>query len=269
VGLLILPGDLGTIIRWEDADAIGLAPTDLEDQPDFDALFGLIPSELNTASELKAFGKDFSDYLYHEEALSLYYNPVLKFYGQPGESERDFNVRSQQIARENRDAEVEKLRRKYEQKLDRLETRLAREERELSEDQAEYGARKREELVSAGESLASLFGIGRRRSTTGLSRAATKRRLTTSARADIEESEEEIARLQDEIENMRRDMREEAVAITGKWAATLDEIETYLVKPRRSDVQVKVVALAWAPYWEIGYRSARGSLTHDRMPAWQ
>jgi len=34
-------------------------------------------------------------------------------------------------------------------------------------------------------------------------------------------------------------------------------------------VQVKVVALAWAPYWEIGYRSARGSLTHDRMPAWQ
>ncbi len=268
VGLLILPGDLGTIIRWEDADAIKLDPADLEDQPDFDALFGPIPSELNTVSELKAFGKDFSDYLYHEEALNLYYNPVLKLYGQPGESERDFNVRSQQIAREKRDAEVEKLRSKYERKLDRLDTRLAREERELSEDQDEYDARKREELLSAGESLASLLGIGRRRSTTGLSRAATKRRLTTSAKADIEESEEEIARLQDEIEDMRRDMQEEAVAITEKWAATLDEIETYPVKPRRSDVQVEVVALAWAPYWEIGYRSARGSLTHDRMPAW-
>jgi hypothetical protein len=268
VGRLVLPGDLGTIIRWGDADVIDLAPTDLEDQSDFDALFGSVPSELNAASELKAFGKDFGDYLYHEEALNLYYNPVLKLYGQPGESERDFNVRSQQIARENRDAEVEKLRRKYEQKLDRLETRLAREERELSEDQDEYDARKREELVSAGESLASLLGIGRRRSTTALSRAATKRRLTTSAKADIEESEEEIARLQDEIEDIRRDMREEAVAITEKWAATLDEIETYPVKPRRSDVQVEMVALAWAPYWEIGYRSARGSLTHDRMPAW-
>ncbi len=268
VGLLVLPGDVGTVIRWEDADPIELDPNDLEDQPEADALFGLIPSELNTASGLKAFGKDFSDYLYHEESLNLYYNPVLKLYGQPGESERDFKVRAQQIAREKRDAEVEKLRRKYEQKLGRLETRLAREERELSEDQDEYEARKREELVSAGESLASLFGIGRRRSTTGLSRAATKRRLTTRAKADIAESEEEIARLQDEIEDMRRDMEEEAVAITEKWAATLDEIETYPVKPRRSDVQVEVVALAWAPHWEIGYRSARGSLTHDRMPAW-
>jgi hypothetical protein len=268
VGLLVQPGDVGTVIRWEDADPIELGPNDLEDQPDSEALFGPIPSELNTASELKAFGKDFSDYLYHEQSLDLYYNPILKLYGQPGESERDFNVRAQQIARENRDAEVEKLRRKYEQKLDRLETRLAREERELSEDRDEYHARKREELLSTGETLASLLGIGRRRSTTALSRAATKRRLTTSAKADIEESEAEIARLQDEIEDMRRDVEEEARAITEKWAATLDEIETYAVKPRRSDVGVELVALAWAPHWEIGYRSARGGLTHDRMPAW-
>jgi phage terminase Nu1 subunit (DNA packaging protein) len=199
----------------------------------------------------------------------LYYNPVLKLYGQPGESERDFNVRAQQIAREKRDAEVEKLRRKYEQKLDRLEIRLAREERELTEDQDEYDARKREELLSAGESLIGMLGIFGRRRSSALSQAARKRRLTTSAKADIEESEAEVARLQDEIEDMRRDMQEEATAITEKWAATLDEIETYPVKPRRSDVRVEVVALAWSPHWEIGYRSARGSLTHDRMPAWR
>ncbi|NIN96339.1 MAG: hypothetical protein GTN93_15030, partial [Anaerolineae bacterium] len=102
----------------------------LEGQPEPDALFGPVPSELNTASELKAFAKDFGDYLYHEERLDLYHNPTLKLYGQPGESEREFKIRAQQIARENRDAEVEKLRKKYEQKLDRLETKLAREERE-------------------------------------------------------------------------------------------------------------------------------------------
>jgi phage terminase Nu1 subunit (DNA packaging protein) len=268
VGLLVQPGDVGAVIRWEDADPIELDPNDLEDQPDSDALFGPIPSELNSAREIKAFGNDFSDYLYREKALNLYYNPVLKLYGQPGESERDFNVRAQQIARENRDAEVEKLRRKYEQKLDRLETRLAREERELTEDQAEYDARKREELLSAGESVIGMLGILGRRRSSAFSQAARKRRLTASAKADIEESEEEIARLQKEIEDMRRDMEEEATAITEKWAATLDEIETYAVKPRRSDVQVEVVALAWAPHWEIGYRSARGGMTHDRMLAW-
>jgi hypothetical protein len=160
--------------------------------------------------------------IYHEQSLDLYYNPILKLYGQPGESEHDFN----------------------------------------------YHARKREELLSTGETLASLLGIGRRRSTTALSRVATKHRLTTSAKADIEESEAEIARLQDEIEDMRRDVEEAARAITEKWAATLDDIETYAVKPCRSDVGVELVALAGAPHWEVGYRSARGGLTHDRMPAW-
>jgi len=114
-----------------------------------------------------------------------------------------------------------------------------------------------------------LLGIFGRRSTTAVSRAARKRRLTTTAKADIEESEAEIARLEDEIEDMRQEMQEEAEVITDKWAATLKEIETYAVKPRRTDVQVEVVALAWTPYWEIGYRSARGSLTHDRVPAWR
>lgn len=269
-GLLVQPGELGAVIRWQDTDPVDLDPNELEGQPEADALFGPVPSELNTASELKAFGKDFSDYLYHEEALNLYYSATLKLYGQPGESERNFKVRAQQLARERRDAEVEKLRQKYQRKLDRLETRLAREQRELAEDQAEYEARKREELISAGESVIGLLGVfGGRRRTTGLSRAARKRRLTAAARADIQESDAEIAGLKDEIEDMRRDMEQEAEAITEKWAAVLDEVETYAVKPRRSDVQLEVVALGWAPYWEIGYRSARGSLTHDRVLAWR
>jgi len=269
VGLLIQPGDLGAVIRWQDADPIDLDPKELEGQPEPDALFGPVPSELNTASELKALAKDFSDYLYHEERLNLYHNPTLKLYGQPGESEREFKIRAQQIARESRDAEVEKLRQKYEQKLDRLETKLAREQQEMAEDEAEYEARKREELISAGETVIGLLGVGRRRRTTGLSRAATKRRLTATAKADIAESEAEIARLEEEMEEMRQSLEEEAKAITDEWASTLDEIETYPVKPRRSDVNVELVALAWAPYWEIGYRSASGSLTHDRVPAWQ
>ncbi len=268
VDLLVHPGDVGAVIRWEDADPIEVDLSDLEDQPELEALFGPVPPELNTAREIKAFAKDFGDYLYHEQTLEVYYNPVLKLYGLPGESERDFKIRAQHIAREKRDAGVEKLRRKYERKLDRLETRLAREREELEEDRAEYEARKREELISAGESLIGILGIFGRRSTVAASKAARKRRMTATAKADVKESEEEIARLQAEIEEMRQEMQEEAAAITEKWAATLEEIETYAVKPRRSDVQVEMVALAWTPYWEIAHRSARGDLLHDRVPAW-
>jgi hypothetical protein len=268
VGLLVQPGDLSKVIRWQDVDHIDLEADELEDEPEGGALFGPVPSEINTASKLKGFARDFGDYLYHEQTLELHYNPELKLYGEPAESEREFVIRAQQIARERRDAEVEKLRSKYRKKLDRLETRLAREEQELAEDQAEYEARKREELLSAGETVVGMLGIFGRRTSRGLSTAATKRRLTTKARADITESEEEINRLEADIEDMREEMEEEAEAIAEKWADALEEVESYTVKPRRSDVQVEVVALGWAPFWEIGYRAPRDKLTHDRVPAW-
>jgi hypothetical protein len=270
VGFLLQPEEAGAVIGWRESESVELDPRILESQARPDALFAHAPSELNTGSKLKAIAKDFSEYLYREQTLDLHYNSALKTYGYPGESERDFRARVQQLARERRDAEVGKMRRKYERGLDRLETRLSREQRELAEDQAEHQARRREELLSAGETIIGLLGVfGRRRGTTGASRAARKRRLTASAKADAAESEEEIERLEAEIQEMREEMEEEAQAIADKWSDALEEIETYAVRPRRIDVDVEVVSLAWVPYWEIGYRSARGSLTHDRVPAWR
>jgi hypothetical protein len=269
VGLLVQPRDLGAVIRWQDAKAVELDPGEIENRPEPNAFFGPVPSELNAASKLKALAKDFSDYLYREQALNLYYNPELEVYSLSGESDRDFRIRAQQIAREKRDAEVEKLRKKSQLNLDRLQTRLAREQRELTADQAKYEARKREEMISAGETVVGMLGIFGRRRTTALSQAATKRRLTSQAKAGIEESEAEIARLQAEIEDMQQTMQEEAEAISDRWTTALDQIEPYAVRPTRKDVQVDLVALAWAPYWEIGHPSAGGRLAQARVPAWR
>jgi hypothetical protein len=268
VSLLVDPGELGATIDWESADAVELDANRLEEQPESDAVFAPVPAELSTTKKVKALAKDFADYLYREERLNLYYNPTLKLYSEPGESEKDFVVRAQQVAREARDAEVDKLREKYEKKLDRLEDRMAREELELADDRAEYEGRKREELLSHGETLVGMLGIFGRRSSRGLSTAARKRRLTTKARADIVESEEEIEGLKADIEEMRKELEQEAEAVAEEWADVATEVEPYAVKPHRSDVKVQLVSVAWAPYWEIGYSSARGKVTHDRVPAW-
>ncbi|RME82475.1 MAG: hypothetical protein D6775_10780 [Caldilineae bacterium] len=268
LALLVQAGDLGAVVRWEDADAIELDPRDLDTRPEAEALFAPVPPELNSPRELKKLARDFADYLYHEQRYELYYNPSLDVYSEPGESQRDFAARAQQLARERRDAEVDKLREKYRRQIHRLETRLEREERELAEDEAQYKARMTEELISGAETVVGLLGIFGRRRTSGLSRAATKRRLTAQAKADIEESKEEIARLQEEIQDLQDALQEEIDAITEKWADALDRIEVYEVKPRRADVDVQTVALAWLPYWEIAYRADGGRPAHDRIPAW-
>jgi len=268
VSLLLEPQDVGAVVRWQDASPAEIDINSIGQEPETGALFAAVPDALNSASKLKSLAEDFGDHLYRDHSFTLFFNPELDLYSEPNESERDFKIRTQQVAREKRDQEVEKLRRTFERQLDKLEDRLTREQRELTEDQAKYQARKQEELISAGETVVGLLGILGSRRRTGLSKAATKRRLTAQAKADIEESEAEIARLKEETEDLQRSFEEEATSIGDKWTATLDEIETFAVRPRRQDVNVQLVALAWAPYWEIGRSAASGRLTHDRVPAW-
>ncbi|MCP5109934.1 MAG: hypothetical protein GY953_03770, partial [bacterium] len=228
-----------------------------------------VPEQLNSARELKSLSRDFADALYHDQRLELQHNPQLKIFGRPGESLADFSLRARQEARERRDAEVDKMRRKFEQKLDRLETRLQREEMELERDTATYESRKREELISAGESLIGLFGVfGKRRSSRGLSTAARKRRMTARAKSSIAESKEEIARLEAEMEDLRREIEDEATLIADRWAEAAEANEPFPVKPRRSDVKVLLLGLGWLPAWEITHRSARGGELTDQLPAW-
>jgi hypothetical protein len=268
VALLVPSENVGATSSWEEAVRLNLEGRDLEDEPEDEALFGRVPSELSTAAKLKELEKDFEDHLYSSERLELYHSPALKVYGEVGESEKDFVVRAHQAAREQRDDEVDKLRSKYQKKLDRLEERLSKEELELAEDRAEYEGRKREEVVSAGETLVGMLGIFGRRTSRGLSTAATKRRMTTKALANVQQSEEEIERLEEEIKQMTKEMEEEAQAIAEEWEDAVEQVETYTVKPRRSDIKVELVTLAWAPYWEIGYRSARGEVAVGRVPAY-
>ncbi|NUQ36925.1 MAG: hypothetical protein HUU23_03845 [Caldilineales bacterium] len=268
VGLLVRSGNIGAVIRWDEAEATDITARDLESAVNGEAIFAAAPAELNSARELKAYEKDFADYLYHEKRLQLPYNPALNVYGRPGEAERDFKARIQLAAREARDKEVDALRQKYQTQIDRLQKRLQVEQRELADDEAEYDARKREEILSGAETVIGMLGIFGRRSRS-LSPAMTKRRMTSRAKADIAESEAEIERLQKEIDEMQQDLQAEAETITQKWAGALDELSAYEVKPRRMDVSVGMVALAWMPSWEIGYRTAAGRLAYDRVPAWK
>jgi hypothetical protein len=265
---LVHANDLGTVIRWDLADDVAITPDELDARPDTEnAIFGEVPRELSTARKLKSLQKDFSDYLYHELRLPLLYHRALKFYSKPDESERDFKVRLAQVAREKRDAEVDKLRKSYATKLNRLKKRLQKEEDELTDDKIEYEARKKEEMVSGAETLLGVLGIfGRRKS---ISTAMSKRRMTARAKADIEESEREIERLEDEIAEMEADFKQEADDIAARWDDMLDDIETYQVKPRRADVSIDMVAVVWLPYWEIIYEARGGRRVSDRVPAWQ
>ncbi|MCK5841185.1 MAG: ATP-binding protein [Candidatus Sabulitectum sp.] len=262
---LVSPDDLGIIMEWDKAETRKLTVDDLTHNPEPDCFFkDSLPSDWTTVRSLKTITKDFSNYLYHNSVLEIPFNPTLKLNASPDESEADFIVRCREKARELRDIEVDKLRGKTRTKLQRLQTKLAKEERELEEDEDNYKGRKNEEMLSAGESIAGLLGLFGRRRTSGLSSAARRRRMTKSAKADIEESKEEIERLEESIIDLEEEVKEAAEAIAEKWEAALEDMDILDIKPRRADVQITLVTPAWLPVYLL---TDKGFTT--RIPAFR
>lgn len=204
---------------------------------------------LSDPRKLKELEKDFANYLYYNVSLTILYNPALGLYGRVGESRREFRLRCEAEARRRRDQELSKARLRMEQRMAQVQERMRREERELAADQKELEARKREELLSLGEAVLSLFP--RRRSTTVVSRITRKRTLTELAKAEVEESLEALADLEQQLEELRAQWQQQASAITDRWAETLEQIEEIQIRPRRTDVTVEFCGPAWVPIWRV------------------
>ena len=76
-----LEGDLGD---WSQAK-VRLEKRDLEPSPESDAYFADLPSEMGDSKRYTALKKEFSDYLYYNSHISLWYNPHLELYSEIGE----------------------------------------------------------------------------------------------------------------------------------------------------------------------------------------
>jgi len=241
---------------WDEAERLPIRLGDLTSGPervgpDQGPFFAPTPEGANSVRELKDIAKDFADWVYYNSSLTIQVHPDLGLFQHTDERERDFKIRLQQAAREKRDAEVDALKVKSDREIARLRDKLKREERSLAADEADYEARKREEVIGIGETVLSFF-MGRR-SSTGLSKAATKRRITSQAKLDIADSQEAIIDLRQEIDDLEAQFKDATDDISRKWADLLDNLQSDEIKPRRTDVDVRMTALAWLPSWLITY----------------
>ena len=254
--LIIENLDQTSFLDWKNAKATKVGNTDLLNNKnqvsDKEAFFDLIPELANSLTELKNLNKDLKDFLYYSSVLKLKMNDDLDVIQHPEESERDFKIRLLQRSREERDAEVDKLKGKYAKKLDKLQTKLSKLEFDLSDDEADYNARKREEFVGAGESVLSIF-MGSRR-TSRATTIARRRRMTSKAKRKVDETKEDIVRTKEDIMELEEELKTAIEKIVKKYEKVADDLSLKEVKPRKTDVKVNLVALAWKPIWIVDYK---------------
>ncbi|HSN78696.1 MAG TPA: DUF87 domain-containing protein [Anaerolineae bacterium] len=267
VKLLVLPPSGSNLIRWDEGSQIEIDERDLAGQPEGDAIFGEVPATINTSKKLAALRSDLAEYLYRNLTYPLFYSPALEVYSLPGEDERAFKIRLQQVAREQRDAEVDKLEAKYQPKLATLQEKLRREETELKKDQTVYDSRKQQEMLSAGGSLLSLFGGRKKQLTSALGSASQRRQMTERAKQEVVESQETIAQLNQQIAEVQADLEAISRESMARWDQAQHESEDYLVRPRKTDVNIQHLAVAWTPQWLVTITDAGGQARSETVSA--
>ncbi|MEJ2240878.1 MAG: DUF87 domain-containing protein [Candidatus Bathyarchaeota archaeon] len=245
-----------SFIDWKLAQQSSVGINDLlnaKDQvSDRDAFFDLIPDVVNSPDDFKKLNKKLNDFLYYNSVLKLKMSDDLEVIQKPDESDRDFKIRLLQESREVRDAEVDKIKEKYAKKLDKLGDKLSKLEFNLIDNEEDYKARKREELVGAGESVLSIF-MGSRR-TSRATTIARRRRMTSKAKRKVDETKEDIARLQKDISELEAELKKVVDKIVEKYENVSKDLGEKELKPKRTDVKINLVALAWKPYWVIHYK---------------
>src|SRR5215207_7658545 len=236
-------------IRWEDYQFSASVLDRIDTSPVPSARFSSIDAPLNDVKLMTALQKDFADWVFRNSTVKARANQALKVFAGPDVSPADFMKACAEAARDARDAEILKKTTSLDRQLKTLEDKLAREERELNEDEAELSHRKMEEAGTHFENITGLFG-GRRKASR-LSSSLTKRRMTQQAKSDVEESVDAIKDFQRQIAELQK-RREEVIAeINDRWGSVVNEITEVTIAPKKTDVFVKLFGVAWMPYYMI------------------
>jgi hypothetical protein len=188
---------------------------------------------------------------------------IFKEISKPGESERDFRVRLQQSGREQRDKAADQLRQKYAPKITALQERIRRAQQLKEKQQAEARSSQVQAAISVGASILGAF-LGRKTiSATNIGRATTAIRSAgrvMKESKDVSQAEENVATLQQQLADLETQFKSESETLAAATDPLNEKLETISLKPTKANIAVKLVTLAWTPYW----RDTQGAST----PAW-
>ncbi len=251
-------------VDWSSATALDLPVEDLEAQPETGASFAEVPATATKPKAYATWSKDFANWIYRNQRLELLESPTVEIASNPGESERDFRVRLQQLAREKRDEAVENLRRKYAPKIEQLEERKRRAEQAVEREKEQAKGQKLQTAISFGATLLSSFMGRKRASMSTLGRATTAVRgagRSMKEAEDVDRAEENVAAIEQKLADLDAEFKAETAALERAFDPQTEELGKVSLKPTKANIAVKLVTLAWAPYWQDAQGGTR--------PAWE
>lgn len=232
-------------VDWHQARESDVSVADLERTPVEGASFAALPPIAAKGKSYPKWSKEYVTWLGANATLDLLCSPALGICSNVDESERDFRIRLSQIAREDRDAKVDKLRQKYAPKVAQLEERKRRAEQAVQRQTEQSRASKLDTALSVGSAIfGSLFGS----KGSLITKAGTASRSFSRASresSDVDRANADLAAVGEQIAELESALQSDIAQLTAVAEAAAEQLERIVVKPKKTNIAVQLVALAW------------------------
>jgi hypothetical protein len=247
-------------IDWDTVAEIEVKLNELEASPREPAQYGNLPAIAMKAESYTYWSKEFINWLYQNRAVNLWKSPGLKEFSRAGESERDFRLRLQQKAREERDEATDKLRQKYSPKFTALQEQMRKAQAAVERERDQARQLKMQTAISFGTSILGGF-LGTRRSSSGTRSAMNRVSRSMKESKDIERAEDTVEAIQQRMRQLEADFKADTEALATRMDSLTESLELFSVHPAKTAISIQLLALGWLPCWQ----KPDGKLT----PAWE
>ncbi len=214
-------------------------------EPDEGVRFADLPSDAARPKSYPGWEKSLQEHLYRERRLSLFECKSLRMTSRPGESEADFRARLSQRLREKRDSEREALGKRFAPELARVQEAVRRAEARVERESSQLKGSALDTAVDFGLTLAgALFGrkLGSLTTMTRAGETARSASRTSREHGDVARAEENLAGQKEKLARLEAELAEKTAALAAPGDV---ELETLSIPPRKSDIRVERLALAW------------------------
>jgi len=245
-------GDGPIPVDWSAGSDVGVAPSDLESAPRDGAAFHDLPASARDAKAYGRWSKAYADWLYQTQTVQLLRSPSQKLVSRAGESEADFRARLAQGAREGRDSKAEVLRAKYDAKVAALQQKIHTAEQAVDREQNQERGAGVQTAVSVASSILGGF-LGRKSVSAGsITTVARGAGRVAQQRDDVKRAEENVTLLQGQLAELQASFAQDAAGVGADAGAATEQLDSVVIRPKKADIDVTLVTLAFAPHWQDG-----------------
>ncbi|HMJ14709.1 MAG TPA: hypothetical protein VK524_25030, partial [Polyangiaceae bacterium] len=247
---LIVPVPEGKLdVDWEHSTSMAAeAASRFIEQSGPGVRYASAPAALADVKSYARWKKAVVAHVYRAQPLILQHVPELKAVSLPGESAGDFRARLALAGREGRDQRFEKIKNTYAKKLATAHERVRRAHARVAAENAQATDTSLDAALSVGagvlgamlgRKVASVANVSRARSAV---RAAGRVKKERDDRASVEQT---LAEAQAKYAELEAEFRQRLAEL--EQSAGAANVEELRVPPRKSDIEVALLACAWIP----------------------